>query len=319
MVKLEITTVIGCVNMCDYCPQNKIIAAYKNKDKMMSLETFKRCIDKVPTTVPILFSGFAEPFQNPNCIKMIEYAVKKGFLVKVFTTGIGLKKEYIPILEKIPIKTIGKENTSVEIHLPDDSNNTKIKVDKNYLEVIKALKNSKIPNLTFLLYGRMHPEVKKVLNMEVEDLSRMIQNRGSNLDNLPPLLKIQGKVMCGNSGRLLNDNVLLPSGDVVLCCQDYGLKHRLGNLLEMSYEDLFKTESFKNMQKALDSEDGEILCRYCSSAVKQSSSHSTLKKRLQKAGLLKPLYTLTKVPLIKRLYVASMNFKNRRNLIYRKK
>jgi hypothetical protein len=237
----------------------------------------------------------------------------------VFTTGIGLKKEHIPILEKIPIKSIGKENTSVEIHLPDDSNNTKIKVDKYYLEVIKALKHSKIPNLKFLLYGRMHPEVKKALNMEVEDLSRLIQNRGSNLDNLPPLKKITGKVMCGNSGRLLNDNVLLPNGDVVLCCQDYGLKHKLGNLIEMSYEDLFKTESFKNMQKVLDSEDGDILCRHCSSSVKQNSNKPTLRKRLQKAGLLKPIYALTKVPLIKRVYVSVMNFKNRRNLAYRKK
>ncbi len=319
MVKLEITTVIGCVNMCDYCPQNKILLAYKNKERIMSLETFKKCINKVPTNVPILFSGFAEPFQNPNCIKMVEYAFKKGFLVKVFTTGIGLKKEHIPILEKIPIKSIGKENTSVEIHLPDDLGNTKIKVDKKYLEVIKALKHSKIPNLTFLLYGRMHPEVKKVLNMEVEDLSRMIQNRGSNLDNLPPLKKMKGKIMCGNSGRRLNDNVLLPNGDVVLCCQDYGLKHKLGNLLKDSYEDLFKSEYFKSLQRALDSEDGEILCRYCSSAIKQGSSKQTLKKRLQKAGLLKPLYNLTKIPLIKRAYISVMNFKNRKNLIYRKK
>ena len=186
------------------------------------------------------------------------------------------------------------------------------------MEVIKDLKNSKIPNLKFLLYGRMHPEVKKALNMEVEDLSRLIQNRGSNLDSVPPLKRLEGSIMCGSSGRLLNDNVLLPNGDVVLCCQDYGLKHKFGNLLEMSYEDLFKTENFKNMQKELDSKNGEILCRHCTSAVKQNSKKFSLKKKLEKAGLLKPVYSLTKIPFVKKAYVSSMNFKNKKNLRFRK-
>ena len=110
MVKLEITTVIGCVNMCDYCPQNKIIAAYKGKDRVMSFNTFKKCIDKVPKNVPILFSGFAEPFQNKDCIKMVDYANKNGFLVKIFTTGIGIKKEHIPVLEKLSVKDNRKRN-----------------------------------------------------------------------------------------------------------------------------------------------------------------------------------------------------------------
>lgn len=311
MAKFEICTVIGCVNMCDYCPQDKILSSYKSPIRIMSLDTFKKCIDKVPKNVPILFSGFAEPFQNKNCTKMIEYANKKGFLIKVFTTGIGITKKDIPRLEKIPFATF-------EIHLPENLNKTRIKVDNHYLEIIKSIKNSKIQNLKYLLYGKVHPKVGKVLNIEVENLSRLITNRASNLSSVPPLKKLKGSIICGSSGRMLNENFLLPNGDVVLCCMDYGLKHKLGNLLESSYESLFQTDSFRKMQEALDSPEGEILCRYCSSARKSNSKTFLLKRNLEKRGILRKFYSLTKVPLIKKIYISLMNFKNRKNLEYKK-
>jgi len=312
MPSIDITTKIGCVNMCDYCPQNKLLSAYKSREYLLSFANFKECIDKIPKNVLIFFAGMSEPFQNKDCTKMIEYANKKGFRIKVFTTTIGMTKEDIPRLEKIPFATF-------EIHLPDDSNNTKIKVDKHYLEIIKLIKNSKIQNLTFLLYGKMHPQVKKVLNMEVEDLSRLIQNRASNLSSVPPTKKLKGRLICDtNNGQMLHDNVLLPNGDVVLCCMDYGLRHKLGNLLESSYEELFQTEYFKNMQKAMNSKEGEILCRHCSYARKANSKTFLLKRNLKKLGLLRPIYSLTKVPLIKKTYISLMNFKNRKNLNYNK-
>ncbi len=45
-------------------------------------------------------------------------------------------------------------------------------------------------------------------------------------------------------------NVMLPNGDVVLCCNDYGLTHPLGNLLTDNYYDLKRRGDFE-------------LCRFC--------------------------------------------------------
>ena len=39
--------------------------------------------------------------------------------------------------------------------------------------------------------------------------------------------------------RGLQQNVLLPNGDVLLCCMDWGMKHVLGNLLTGDYSNLF--------------------------------------------------------------------------------
>jgi hypothetical protein len=59
-------------------------------------------------------------------------------------------------------------------------------------------------------------------------------------------------------------NVLLPNGDVYLCCMDYSLKHKLGNLLTTDYYDLFGLIDLRtsNMQYRC---DGSI-CRNCSRA-----------------------------------------------------
>lgn len=72
---MEITTRVGCKNMCVYCPQDKFIKAYKKRSDVvqMSLDTFKTCLDKIPHNIHIHFSGMAEPWLNPNCTDMILY------------------------------------------------------------------------------------------------------------------------------------------------------------------------------------------------------------------------------------------------------
>ena len=75
--RLEITTRIGCSVNCVYCPQKTLAARYMetgnadNKPIVMSLDTFKACLDKTPKDTRIDFSGMAEPWQNKDCTKMV--------------------------------------------------------------------------------------------------------------------------------------------------------------------------------------------------------------------------------------------------------
>lgn len=52
---------------------------------------------------------------------------------------------------------------------------------------------------------------------------------------------------CGRCKKSPNyeQNVVLPNGDVVLCCMDYGLKHKMGNLLETNFDDLQRTDNYE--------------------------------------------------------------------------
>ena len=84
---MEITTMIGCPLMCNFCPQDNLRDAYRKEDaKYMSLETFKTALSKVPKNTRIDFSGMAEPWVNPDWTEMLGFALTRGHKVAIFTT-----------------------------------------------------------------------------------------------------------------------------------------------------------------------------------------------------------------------------------------
>src|SRR5258708_151855 len=94
MDSMQITTQVGCKNACSYCPQDKLVAAYPRKaSRHMSFDVFKNCVDKLPSHVNIHFSGMSEPWQNPECTRMLLYAHRQGYKMRVFTTLAGMRRE----------------------------------------------------------------------------------------------------------------------------------------------------------------------------------------------------------------------------------
>ena len=67
-----------------------MIAFSISKNNYLSLETFKACIDKIPTHIRVDFSGMAEPWLNKNCSNMVLYAAQRGHKLVVYTTLVGM-------------------------------------------------------------------------------------------------------------------------------------------------------------------------------------------------------------------------------------
>jgi hypothetical protein len=65
-----------------------------------------------------------------------------------------------------------------------------------------------------------------------------------------------------------DQNVLLPNGDVVLCCMDYSVKHKLGNLLVDDYHGLFASQAMSKLhsENMKFGGSGGSLCRNCARA-----------------------------------------------------
>ena len=78
--------------------------------------------------------------------------------------------------------------------------------------------------------------------------------------------KRTGKIICKTNS--LKHNVLIPNGDVHLCCMDYGLESKVGNLLENDYDYLHTGEEMKYVTDRMedDSLEGDIICRRCENA-----------------------------------------------------
>lgn len=266
---LEITTKLGCAVNCRYCPQELYIKEYLrtgNGERFLSFENFKICIDKLPGNTFVEFAGFTEPFFNQECIEMIKYAKKKGLRVNLFTTLQGLKPEQLDDILKI-------EFEEFVLHAPDKQGYAVIPINELYKDMLRKLVNAKKTNGdSFIDYvsaqGDIPEEIVGILGDDIR-IYIVLNDRAGNLGDscLYGKRRLVGKLRCELS-RDINHNVLLPDGRVVLCSNDWGLKHVMGNLLYESYEQILNGKEAQKIRKAMgNKKEDSVLCRNCFQAI----------------------------------------------------
>lgn len=232
---LEVTTHIGCKVLCKYCPQSKIVEAYgKLKSKnVMTLSDFKEILLNVDNKdTKLIFAGFSECFLNKDSVDMIIHACRQGFKIDIFTTAVGLTKAKI-----LKMKKAGVSFYAVAFHL--FKSDRFFKKDKFY-KTVEFFKNN------------IESRVCKVVEV------RKVFSRAGSLFKVD---KKPGKLVCLNN--FVYQNVVLPNGDLFLCCNDFSLKHKLGNLFE-NHNSSKKIESErKKIVSLMKKEDSDIACRFC--------------------------------------------------------
>lgn len=272
---MEITTQIGCAINCMYCPQKLLLREYykeyingKKRAGVLSFENFKICIDKLPKETRIDFSGMCEPWLNSQCTKMVLYAHKKGHIISIYTTLVGMTVE-----DYLKIRLIPFEN--VIIHIPDSENNSHIAITEEYsLLLKKIIEDVKLGIFSvdnFSCHGDVDERIKKIIKTSNLQVHSELHDRAGNVNNKNDISnKVSiGKFICSASGTKLNRNVLLPDGSVTLCCMDYGLKHVLGNLLTQDYNEISNCKEKEKIRLEMRGENNsDILCRKCIVAYK---------------------------------------------------
>lgn len=266
---MEFTTSIdtqnGCVVDCVFCPQRTLQKSYKG-ERFMTLDNFKKAVDKLPQEVRVTFAGFTEPWLNKDCTDMVLYAHETGHPISIFTTGIGMSIEDIERIKHIPFA--GNPNGCFTLHLPDQERKAKHPITKRYIQVIEHIGKiqHEIHNFTTMCMGNVHEDVRHVFpSAPVYDMWSRAGNLVGEMIMKPELLERKAEWKMANHGdkqmtcgclEKMYHNVMLPNGDVSLCCMDYGLKHILGNLYEQDYEDIVpeNKQCFE-------------LCRLCENAV----------------------------------------------------
>lgn len=265
---MEITTNLpkkGCVVDCIFCPQRTLVKNY-NGTRHLSLEDFKRAVDKIPTEVRITFAGFTEPWTNRHCTDMLLYAYKKGHRVAAFTTGVGMTVEDVERLKDISFDE--GPNAGFVLHLPDQERLAKHPITPRYIEVIEAfgIHQDSFNKFYLMSMGSVHEKVKHVFDRVANP---EMWSRAGNLIGeaimKPELLNVKElfrSVYHGESPKTcgcienLYHNVMLPNGDVSLCCMDYSLSYIIGNMFEQEYEEIIP-----KLNTCYD------MCRYCENGV----------------------------------------------------
>jgi FkbM family methyltransferase len=275
---LEITTIIpekGCVVDCVFCPQRTLEKVYTGT-RILSLENFKKLIDRVPQDVRITFAGFTEPWMNKYATDMVLYAHQQGHPISIFTTAVGLSVEDCEAIAHIPYA--GNPNGGFCLHLPDSEMLARHPITPNFLKTLQWLRDNqhRIQNFSIMSMGpQLHPDIRHIFPSAPY---YQMYSRAGNL-NRESLLKPQLITLkdrwnaiehtdrnrtCGCQEHLYH-NVLLPNGDVSLCCMDYGLDHILGNLYEQTYEEIIP-----QAQSCFD------LCNHCENGVNPSTTQQVI-------------------------------------------
>jgi len=258
----EVTTNIlpdGCVVNCVFCPQRTLIKNYSG-NRVLSLYDFQIAIDKIPTEVGIIFCGFSEPWLNHEATNMVLYAHSKGHKISIFTTGVGMTIEDVEKLKGIPFEY--GANRGFILHISDTEGYAHHPITPKYLDVLEHLRDANISQLRVVSMGTLPDNIRKIFpeaqkiqlfsragNLWKEELLKprliMLKNMYKSTDNG------EGNNSCA-SPEGTNHMVMLPNGDVSICCQDYELKHIVGNIFKQEYKDILP-----RINTAFD------LCRYC--------------------------------------------------------
>lgn len=261
---LEITPKAGCSIHCRYCPQDLFLQRYYDCSSIseMSFDTFKQCIDKTPSNLMIDFSGFVEPFLAKDAIQMMQYANHIGRDMRLFTTLVGLNLSDFEKIRDIPFK-------QVVLHLPDEEGYANILINKEYLELLRCIMDTHKPDGSPFVDSancqtKPNPKVLEIVNNKVR-VSWDLYDRAGNLegDNLQSTDIRKGELYCDRALNI-DHNVLLPNGDVVLCCMDFGMEYVLGNLIKQDYEDIINGYPMQRVKEMMqDKQDLSLICRKC--------------------------------------------------------
>lgn len=234
MSAIEITTQIGCYEKCSYCPQDKLIKAYRGKRKM-SFTDFAVILQGIDSDIDIHFSGFCEPFLNKECADMINLCIDTGHNLKVFTRLKHLTDNDYAVLNLLP---------SYSIHVHCDQNYNGYEFNK-----LKKPQNLIIVGEEIVIGGLREWVITK----------QPIITRAGNIGTTDTY---SGYVATKCIGNRQNQWVVLPNGNAVICCMDYSLTTIIGNLKENSLYDLKRSEKYIKFCNEL--KDGKnMLCNKC--------------------------------------------------------
>ena len=266
---MELTTMIGCPLMCTFCPQDNLRTQYGKDAKYLQPMDLMTVLAKLPKNTRIDFSGMSEPWANPACTAMLEMVLYMGFRVAIYTTLYGMTdpEKVRKVLEEHP-----NQVEVIMLHLPDAKGNMKgWKNSEEWQRAAAIISHTKVPcgigAMTMDDSGLVHPDLQPMVGRlpgwkgHTRADSLPVEQIGAQDISITP--RNDFALTCAST-PFYDRNVLLPNGDVVLCCMDYNLKHVIGNLLTQTYDEIMNGEKLKEIIK-MNEVDGFDKCSICKS------------------------------------------------------
>ncbi len=287
-ISFEPTT--SCNLRCPECPSG--LRAFTRPTGMLQKDFFTETIDDVYKELLYLIFYFqGEPYLNPSFLDMVKYASEKGIYTATSTnahylTDEATKKTVESGLDRLIISIDGTTQDSYEQYRVGGNLEKVITGAKNIVKWKKELK-SKTPFVFFQFLVVKHNEhqiedIKKLAKEigvdEVRFKTAQVYDYENDPNNLIPLNEKYSRYKRNTDGsfkaknkfanrcwKLWHANVITWDGLVVPCCFDKDATHRLGNLKNESFKNIWHNENYKQFRGELMKSRKNIdICANCS-------------------------------------------------------
>lgn len=287
-ISFEPTT--SCNLRCPECPSG--LRQFSRPTGMLEKNFFKETIDDIYKDILYLIFYFqGEPFLNRNFLEMVQYAASKGIYTATSTNAHYLTDEVAKrtVESGLDRLIISIDGTTQEVYKQYRRGGNLEKVIAGARNVVKWKKelNSKTPFVFFQFL------VVKPNEHQVEDIKKLAKEVGVDevrfktaqvydYENDPNQLipenekfsrykknkegnYVSKNKMANHCWKLWHANVITWDGMVVPCCFDKDATHKLGDLKNQPFKDIWQSDKYKYFRKELMTSRKNIdICANCS-------------------------------------------------------
>ena len=286
-VSIEPTT--ACNLGCPECPSG--LKKFTRPTGKMDLALHENWLDQLAKTalyITYYFQG--EPFLHPQFLGLIR-AAKKRKLYTASSTNAHFITEKLAeeiVVSGLDQLIISVDGVSQEVYQQYRVNGSLSKVWEGTINLVKAKQkfNSKVPNLIFqcLAVKPNEHEIPLIFDKAKEfgvDEVRIKTAQLYDFEHGNPLLPVnedysryqrnnEGIYKLKNPGgnhcwRMWSGTVITWDGKVVPCCFDKDATHRMGELMNETFDHIWKNKSYQRFRKTILTQRNKIeICRNCS-------------------------------------------------------
>ncbi len=290
-ISIEPTT--ACNLRCPECPSG--LRIFSRETGNLKEDFFRATIDDLyKDLIYLIFYFQGEPYINPKFLEMVKYASDKGIYTITSTNGHFLndenaRKTIESGLDRMIISVDGTTQEVYENYRKEGKLETVLQGARNVVKWKKELKSS-TPHIIFqflVVKPNEHqiPEIyklgKEIGVDEVKLKTAQVYNYEQGNDLIPTIDKYSrykqkedGTYMVKNEllnhcWKLWHACVITWDGLVVPCCFDKDATHKLGDLKQLKFREVWKGDSYQAFRTSLLKGRDQIdICTNCTEGCK---------------------------------------------------
>jgi radical SAM protein with 4Fe4S-binding SPASM domain len=291
-ISFEPTT--SCNLRCPECPSG--LRAFTRPTGMLKKDFFTETIDQIYKELLYLVFYFqGEPYLNPDFLEMVKYASSKGIYTATSTNAHYLndanaKRTIESGLDRLIISIDGTTQDVYQSYRVGGKLEKVLEGARNIVKWKKEL-NSKKPFVffQFLVVKPNEHQIEDIRKLateigvdEVRFKTAQVYDYENDPHNLIPTIEKYSRYNKQENGSYLPKNKLLNhcwrlwhatviswDGLVVPCCFDKDAMHKLGDLKGKSFQEIWKSDTYRQFRNSILKSRKEIdICSNCSEGTK---------------------------------------------------